>query len=260
MTRSRAVRLVGLFLLALPGAALAQELAPPEQYHLRLEYSRWSPALDSEFQNGSGERPGTLIDARDDLGVEDKKTFEARGAIQLKPGHKIRVGYTRLDYDGDVQHARRPFLYENTFYRKDSRIVSSLKGAYYAADYEFDLLKGRWGHLGGLVGAKVFDVDTVIVAPAEGKRDTSTQRAPIPVVGASMRFYVGRLSLGGEVSGLSLGKRGHLYEAGASGRFHFTERLAVGGGYRRLELRGEDEPDLIRLRLGGAHFGIEMSL
>lgn len=260
MTRARTFRLAIAAVIAGSALAGAQELAPPENFRMRIEYSRWDPTFDAEIQKGSGDRSGTLVDGKDDLGLADKRTFEGRGILKLRPGHKIRVGYTRLDYDGDVERARRPFLFEDTFYRKDSRIVTSLKGAYYAADYEFDLFKGRWGHLGGIVGAKVFDVDSVIVAPAEGKRDNGTLRAPIPVLGTSMRVYLGRVSLAGEFSGLSIGKRGYLYEGGVSGRAHLTDRLAIGMGYRRLQLRGEDSPDLIRLRMGGVHFGIEMSL
>lgn len=257
-------RTVAVLYLALPAAAAAQVpdvsgLPPYERYALRVEYRDYRPKLTGEFQKGTAEQSGTLIDVLDDLGLEDERTFEVRGGLQVKPGHKIRGSYTRLRYDGDLE-ARRNFTFDDTRYDRFARVRTTLRGAYYSAAYEWDLFKGRVGYLGLLLGAKAVDIDYVVVAPELDRRETDTLLTPFPSLGAAGRVYTGRLSLEGELSGFTLGKKGSLFEAETSIRVHLSDRLAVQGGYRRLSLRAEEGTDNANFRLGGFNFGLELSL
>jgi len=241
--------------LAAASALEAQEVYPPsEAYRLRLEYRFWHPSLDSQIREGT---QGTEVDETD-LGIGDERTFEARGALQLARGHKLRGSYARLDLDGDVEF-HRFFRFGSTEYPHYARVVTSMKGGYYTGDYQFDVFKGSQGYLGGLVGARIFDLDALLVAPAEGKREQETLRAPIPVLGITGRVYAGRVSFSGEVAGLTIGKKGHLFELQISAAGHVSDRLAVTGGYRMLALHGETDEDSLNFRLGGWHFGGEVS-
>jgi hypothetical protein len=139
-----------------------------------------------------------------------------------------------LDYDGDVI-LEAPFLFDGTFYRAGARVVTSLKGGLWSGEYQFDVVQTGSAHLGLLLGAKYLDVDSVIVQPEEGLRETGTQRAPVPVLGASGRLYLGRIN-------------------------HISDRFALGGGYRLLNVRGEDDGDLIRMRIDGFRVGVELGL
>lgn len=248
-----------LLLLALPPATTpALEVNPSERYRLRVEYWQWRPALTSTIQKGSGGEAGTSIDTKADLGLLDKKTFEIRGAWQVAPGHKLRGSYTPVEYRGDLS-VPRAFRFGGTTYTRSERVVTSLKGGYYTGEYQFDVVRSKGGYLGGIVGAKVFDLASVLVAPDSAHRESDTERIPIPVLGAAGRLYLGTLSLCGEASGLTIGKRGHLYELHGSAAWHVSDRLAVQGGYRMLSLRGEDAPDAIDLRLGGWMLGGQVS-
>ena len=64
-----------VLLLLAPAVAGAQSLPGPENYHVRGEYTRWSPGLDSQIQKGFGDAAGIVPLARflDDatLFVED---------------------------------------------------------------------------------------------------------------------------------------------------------------------------------------------
>ena len=249
-----------LFLLTTAGPLLAQQRMPPsEQYHLQGEYWRWTPDLTSTIAKGSGDVPGTLLDPKADLGFTDEKTYEFRAALQFKPGHKLRGSYTPLDYRGD-QATPRTFQFGGSTYTRTERLVTSLKGGYYSAAYEFDVVKGPQGYVGGMIGATYFDVDSVIVAADSGRIERDHERVPIPIVGVAFRRYVGRISLSGEASGLTIGKRGHMYEIMGAAALHVSDRLAVQAGYRKLELHGDRAPDLIDLRLGGWQFGAQLSL
>ncbi len=256
-------RVCGLALLALvaPPLAAAQDLGQddypgPEHYVLRVEYREFRPELTGTVQKGLG---GTEIDFIKDLKIGDKRTFEVHGALQIKRGHKLRGSYTPLNYRGDTE-LRKAFVYGNTTYDRFTRVASSLKGAYISASYEWDFIKGPKGYLGGLIGAKIFDVDTVIAAPDERQREVQTVRAPIPVLGATGRVYAWRFSFEGEFSALSIGERGTLYEFEMGTRFHISDRIAAQGGYRTLKIEAKDGADQGTLKIGGWQFGLELSL
>lgn len=252
---------VALIALSFAGAASAQDsnLPNPEKYGLRLQFREFRPSLTGEAQKGFEDKDGTVVDVKDALGIEDKRTFDARGAIQFKKGWKFRGSYTPLDYKGDTEVAAA-FTYGETRYARFDRVVTTMKGAYYSADLEWDFIKGPHGFLGAVVGAKLFDVDAALVDVSVNSREIDTITAPIPVIGMATRLYAGRFSVEGELTGLSAGSRGSALEAEASVRVHVSDRLAAMGGYRYLSLNGKDGRDQVKLKLGGWQFGLEISL
>lgn len=248
--------------LMVPAAARAQleDYPSQEKYHLRFEYREYRPKIDGTLQHGSGDVEGTPIDLLRDLEVLDKRTFEIRGAIQLKRGHKLRGSYTPLDYRGETEEARRDFIYGATEFQRFERVVSTFKGAYFAASYEYDFMKGPKGYLGAVLGARMLDLDAVVAATERGRREIDTIRTPVPVIGLSTRAYTGRMSIEGELVGFSLGSKGSLWEFETAARIHLSDRLAVQGGYRRLSIKGEDGRDNGDVKLKGWNFGLELSL
>jgi hypothetical protein len=248
--------------LALPAAARAQVEAYPsqERYHLRFEYRDYHPKLDATLQHGTSEKDGTPIDLLKDLEVADKRTFELRGAIQIKRGHKLRGSYTPLDYRGDTAEARRNFTYGATDFQRFDHVLSTFKGGYYGASYEYDFVRGPKGYFGAVLGGRLLDLDAVIASPENGKREIDTVRTPVPVLGATTRVYTGRMSVETELVGFSLGSKGSLWEFETSARIHLSDRLAAEGGYRRLSIKGEDGHDNGDVKLKGWHFGLELSL
>lgn len=234
------------------------ELPPAEQYTVRLEYRAYLPELEGKIKKG---QDGTRLDLKDDLAIDDERMFEVHGTLQLKQGHKLRGSYTPLDFQDIGDHrAPRTFTFDTTRYDRDTIIGTNLKGALYFGAYEWDFVRGEKGFLGLIVGAKYLDVDALLVAPEQGKREQDTVRAPVPVLGAVLRLYQGRVSFDGEFTGLSIGSRGHLWDVSGGVRVHFSDRLAVGGGYRYVDLEGIDEPDEIKYRTAGWQFGLELSL
>jgi hypothetical protein len=251
-----------LIALALAGTASAQDpssLPAPERYGVRLQYREYRPDLSGQTRKGSDDRDGTLVDVDDDLAIGDKRTFDVRGAIQFKKGWKLRGSYTPLDYRGDAE-ANRGFTYGETRFSRFDHVVTSMKGGCYSADLEWDFVKGSRGFLGAVVGAKVFDVDATVVNVTLNSRERDTILAPIPVVGLATRIYAGRVSFEGELTGLSAGDRGSMFEAEGSVRLHISDRLAAMGGYRYLSLDGKENKDQVKLKLGGWQFGLEISL
>lgn len=250
----RCALLLSLALVAPPGRAA--ELPAPEQYKLRVEYQEWRPDLSAELSSGL---LGTRLDLKDDLGIADERSFEVRGALQLVPGFKIRGGVTPLDYLADVR-IDRTFVFNGRVYPVSARVVSEVSGKLYSAHLEFDLLKTPVGYLGVMIGGELFDGRASIAAPQFGLIEAEELNTPVPVVGATGRLYAGRLSFEGELTGLTIGDRGHTYEMRLGARFHIVERVAVGAGYRFFKIEGRDDPDFVDFRQGGLTFGAELSL
>ena len=260
MTQTRTGLMAVLALALIGGSASAQDpdIRPPaERYRLRLHYNTYTPALTGDTRKGPAD--ADFVDFNDDLGFQDERTFDARGIIQFHRGKKLRVSYTPLDYHGD-QDAPKTFTYGTTRYERSTRVRSSVKGGYYSADIQWDFLQRRWGFLGLVVGAKAIDVDATVVDVADNVREADTYRIPIPVAGIAGRAYSQRFSVEGEISGLTAGAHGHMYDANGTVRFHLSDRLALQAGYRLLRLTGKQDNDELNLRMAGWQFGVELSL
>jgi hypothetical protein len=262
----RAVAAATLAVLALGGADITSaqdvnDLPQPEHYMLRLQYSEFRPPdVSGKIKKSAADRDdGTLLDLDDDLGIDNKRTFEVKGVIQWKPGRKFRGSYTPVDFGGTTQ-SKVTFFYGTSRYLRDTVVGSSVKGSYYSADVEWDFVRNQHGFLGAVIGAKMFDLDSVVAAPSQGIRETDSLTIPIPVIGLAGRGYLGRLSLGGEITGLSVGERGYIFDAEGSVRLHVSDRLGAQVGYRVLSVDGKDGGDRVKLKTSGLLFGLELSL
>lgn len=253
------MRKFALFLALAPFVVQAQELPVYEQYSFRAEYLEWRPSLTGLVAKGSSAAaPGTMIDLIDDLAIADDRAFEVRATLQFKPGTKLRGSYTPIDYGGEVV-ADRTLRFGDVAFFRNTPVFTTIKGGIYSADFELDLAKSSWGFFGVKVGARYLDADVVLVAPDRGERETEEFRLPIPTLGVALRLYTGRVSISGDLAGITLGSRGHMYEGDAAVRIHFSDRLAATGGYRIVKFKGEDEPDFVQFRMGGFTFGGEVT-
>jgi hypothetical protein len=234
-----------------------QELPSPEYYHVRGEYSWWWPKLGGEIQKGLS---GTITDVTDDLGVTDQSTWELRATARFGASHKLSGTYTQLDYDGDItNHAT--VRYGDQVYFEGTRLLTSMKGGYYGGQYEWDFAKGPWGFFGGVLGARLLDLDVLLVAPIEARREQESVRVWRPILGVTGRGYLGkRLSIAGTFAGLTVGSRGYALEFEATAQFHIFDRLAIKGGFRSIKVKDETDTTFIEFRNNGGTLGVELSL
>lgn len=241
--------------LAASMPALAQDLTPPfESSIVRLEGGYWRPGFDTQLQVG---QLGTLVDAKADLGINDRGRLGGALTLRLGDRHRIRATVAPLDYTGS-KLLERTVVFDGRTYSVSSQIASSVKGGYYTGAYQFGLVRSRGVEIDGSLGAKFFDVEAVVSAVDEGRRSTTTLRAPIPVVGAVGRFYGPRVGLTAAFDGLTIGKRGSLYELDVRGRVFVSRNLTAHVGFRKLSVRAEEDPDFGRFRLSGGYLGAEV--
>jgi hypothetical protein len=250
---------VGLGSTSGASAQTHERLPAAERYTVRVEYSELRPTLTGKAAKGNNGQAGTLIDLVDDLGIAKKRTFEVRGALKIGSATKIRASWVPINVKGDL-FANSTFRFGATRFARFSEVVTTVKGNYFSAAYEWDFMRSPHGLLGLLLGGRMVDVDYVVVAPGQGEREQDTLRKPLPVGGLTGRYYAGKLSFSGELSMLPAGDRGSFYEGETAARLHLSDRLAVGGGYRFFSLRGKEQVDQLNAHFSGWQFGLELSL
>ena len=119
----------------------------------------------------------------DDLGIEDERTFDARAIFKIKTRHKLRGGYMPLDYAGD-QDAPRNFTFKDTTYFRDDRVATTIKGVLWSGDYEYEFYQGTHGYVGALLGARIMDVDIVVVDVDTASVRPNRESLPSPSSGS----------------------------------------------------------------------------
>ena len=248
-------------LAGLPAAAVAQDESPPqEKYGLRVEYREYRPTATGDLMLSAPGEEGTLLDIVDDLGIEDERTFDARAIFKIKTEAQAPGGYMPIDYTGD-QDAPRNFTFKNTTYFRDDRVVTTMKGALWSGDYEYEFYQGPHGYVGALLGARILDVDIVAGGRGYGQRETDSGVSPLPVIGIEGRALRGEGQPGGRVRRPERGQPGprttsSRHPRGSTSPTGWPSRAATGSS----RPRSRRSRTSFKLRMSGWQFGLELSL
>jgi opacity protein-like surface antigen len=251
-----------LALLLAPSVAFAQaNAAPSERYTLRIEGRYWSPNPEGDVSKGFGDVPGTTLDLQQTLGLLGDSSWNGSLSLQFKQGLKLRASVTPVKFAGDTQ-APETFTFGDQTYYYNTHILTSISGYYYTGGLEWDFIKSPSGFLGIVLGASVYDGNSVLLAPETGQRQLQGGVFPIPVLGLVGRTYYGRFSIEGSLSGMTIGDRGTTYDTETGVRFHITDKVAIGGAYRIVKVKGHDSQnrDQVNFKMSGWTAGLEFSL
>ncbi len=239
----------GLFLFApaAPAAAL-----PFVEVWGELRY--WRPTLESRIVASEPGFPGTTVDPVDALGVEEEQNaFEARAGISFLGRHKFRIGYLPLSFDGD-RVITQGVTFQGQTFSVGTRVLTDLDVKILRAGYEFDFFKTPLGYLGILFEVHYFDGEARLRDSAGTQDRTVDFRVPVPVVGLAFRTYptITRIvSVGAELVGVYAGSTGHYLDGEASITFSPWPFVELTGGYRVIDLEGEEGDDSLDLFLHG---------
>ncbi|MBI4413800.1 MAG: hypothetical protein HY576_05420 [candidate division NC10 bacterium] len=238
----------GLFLFA--PAAPAAALLFAEVWG---EFRYWRPTLESEIVASVPGFPGTTVDPVSDLGLdEEQNAFEGRVGITLLGRHKFRIGYLPLSFDGD-RMVTRDITFQGVTFTAGTRVLTDLDVKILRAGYEFDFFKTPVGYLGVLFEVHYFDGEARLRNTAGTQDEKADFRVPFPVLGLAFRAYpITRiLSVGAEVVGVTIGSKGHYLDGEASVTLSPWPFVEITGGYRVINLHGEDGDDELDLLLHG---------
>jgi hypothetical protein len=240
---------VGL-VVALPSVAAAERLELDGRY--------WIPDVSARAKIEGGSRPGTAFDFGRDLGISDEPLADLRLSVFTGAHSKLRLAYAHASFEGDTI-IDQTIQFNGTDYPAMTRVVSELAVHYLRLGWiwQLPLIPGRL-NVGPVVEAKGFMVEATLKAPATAPplRETETLAIALPSAGLAIDLspYPG-IDLFAEASGLTLGDRGHVVDAEAGVRVTLLKFLAITGGYRFFEVRGEEDRSFARLRLSGPFMG-----
>lgn len=229
----RNVAVIAVFLVVVLGGSRAWAIVDVEGRY-------WFTDLNATAKVSSAGVTGTDIDFADDLGIDDKKGF-FDGRITLELGkHRIRYGYAPLKWSGS-RTLSSSVTFNGQTYSASAGVDTDLKLDYHRLAYEYDFIDTLDNRLGVIVEAKYFSGDARLAASSLGLDEKETLRAPIPTIGVAGQVGLPfLLSVGAEVTGITLGKKAYLYDAEAGVNIKPAPFVVISGGYRIFRLHVED--------------------
>jgi len=254
-------------LLVVPAAAHAQFTATPfsdpatgERYHIEASFGWWNAAPDFQIASESLGVLGTVINAVNDLGIEQKQIPELR--IVLRPGrkHKFRMDYLPMTYTANST-VHREFVFNGIKYAINLPLSTELSWKTWHLGYEYDFLYKDRGFVGIVFQAKATDIQASIQAAALG-REFARAQAPIPAIGGIGRIYVvPNISITGELDFLKIPDtideryQAHYWDFDLYGTVNFNDYVGAQIGYRSIDLGYVFEDDHGDFKAKGIYFG-----
>src|SRR5262245_41291959 len=182
-----------LAVLAVPAQAQFRprplgEPATGEQYHVEGSASLWFPAATVSASSESFGIPGTLIDFKNDLGLQDTRFADLRLVLRPTKSSKFRFQFIPVKYNASSV-LRRTLVFNGQRYDIGLPVKSTLDWRAYRFAYEFDFISKNRGYAGFIVEAKYTDVKILLDA-SPFVTEFAQARAPIPAIGGVGRFYV----------------------------------------------------------------------
>ena len=237
-----------------------------ESYHVEGAIDLWFPTSDIFLSSESLGIPGTTIDFKNDLGLQDQK-FPAFH-VQLRPSkrNKLRFQLVPIDFT-QTATLTRDVVFNGQRYSIGLPVTSSLDWKAYRFGYEFDFISRDRGFLGFIVEAKYTDVTATLTVPPTGGRvginEFDRAQAPIPAIGGIGRFYiVPNISITADITGFRLPDNvvkdasGHYVDVDIFGTLNFSNNVGVQAGYRSLDLGYAFKTDSGTFTLKGPYFGL----
>lgn len=274
MTRTRplytwAVLTTLLALLAAPASAQYRpkplnDPATGETYHIEGGADFWFPNTNILVASGGSGAlsglTGTLIDAKKDLGLTDKRLPKLQLTLRPAQSHKFRLEYIPIKYQATTTLTRN-IDFNGQRYRLGIPANTTLDWKAYRFAYEFDFVTKNWGFVGFILEAKYTDVSVRLTTPV--LNEFARASAPLPALGGIGRVYVvPNISITGEVTGFKLPDSidsrygGHYVDVDIYGTINFNDHVGAKGGYRSLDMGYLVKDDSGSFKLKGIYFGI----
>ena len=152
--------------------------------------------------------------------------------------------------------------------------TAELKTNVYAPGYQYDIIRRKRGHLGVQVQLNIVDVSGSVSAAAQvtnglphfAHRAQGSLRAPLPVAGPNIRFYLlpnsNRLFVDSNLLGMYFFGYGNFLSTFDTLGLTATKHLGIRAGYRlgqRLNINNDTNRIGLNLTQKGPIVGVEVS-
>jgi hypothetical protein len=237
---------------------------PGETYILEGAFGLWLPSANISIASGGTGAltgiPGTLIDFKKDLGLQDQGFPELHFELRPLKQHKFRLQFIPVSYE-QTATLPRDVIFNGQRYRAGTPVNSTLDWKAYRFGYEYDFIVKDRGFAGFIVDFKYTDVN--VTATNAVLNEFAEAHAPIPAIGGVGRVYVvPNVSITGEVTGFKLpsglfeDSTGHYIDVDIYGTVNFSRNVGVQVGFRLFDVGYVVKSDIGNLTLKGIFFGL----
>jgi hypothetical protein len=248
--------------------------APPPKPHViedrfRVEVMTLSADFDTDLRiDPTLATQGTLINAEDDLGLDDNKLMPL-AEITLLPGdrHLIRLSGFSLRRSAS-QVIDETIVFDDQTYRPGERVDSTLNMTSFGLTYGYSVVKTQRFDMALSFGVQIVEVEANALVRSRVVRESETGVTPLPLAGVEGRFdFNDRWSFEARVQYLSVEFDeidGSVLDARGALTWRMNPYLVFGLGYRTFEVevdsRDVDDPGLFNLKMAGPLLFMRASL
>lgn len=236
------------------------DLPTGERFVIEGQIGLWSPSAEMEIASEGLGIVGTIINFKDDLGLEDDSFPEFHVTLRPARRHKLRFQYIPINFSQSTT-LTRTIVFNGQSLPVTALVDSELNWKAYRFAYEFDFVTLPRGFGGLVIDFKYTDVRAELEIPGL-LSEFAHARAPIPTIGGIFRVYViPNVSITGEITGFKLPESliedatGRYLDVDFYGTVNITNNFGAQLGYRSLDLGYEFESDYGDFKLKGFYFG-----
>lgn len=226
----------------------------------RVEVTLLFASIDTQLRiDPSITEQGTLIDAEDDLGLDDAALMP-EAEITLLPGkhHLIRLsGFnTRRSASTIID---QEIVFDDEVYEAGERVDSELNLTLFGLTYGYRFIARDRGELTATFGLQITSVEANALVRSRVIRDAESGVAPLPLVGLEGRYdFTAHFGVEGRVQYIGANVEevdGSIMDARLSLTWRLNPNLVFGLGYRSfsvdIDSANEDNPGLVKFSFDG---------
>jgi hypothetical protein len=258
-----------LFLAAVALPCVAQEREDLDEYTIRFQ-GFWFYSVPSGSFHGTGSQ-GSL-DLQRDINFNSYSTGASLIDFKFTRKNHLTLRLVPVNQTKDLVLNRTVFFQGQTF-AAGLAASGRLQSYLVAPGYRYDIIRRRRGHVGVIAQLDLFYVRGSINATAQtlngmtftGQRASSTLRAPLPVAGPDVRYYLTnsrRLFVDANLLGMYFFGYGNFVSSTGTLGFALNRYLNFQGGYSlgsRFDIQSSTNRIGLTLAQHGAIAGVEVS-
>lgn len=267
MTRLSNIRgLTALTLLAAGAAAAQTPSYSPEpkpnviEDRFRVEVNLLGASIDTKLRvDQSLTLPGTVVDAEDDLGLDDSDLMP-QAEITLLPGkhHLLRLsGFTTRRSASKI--LEEEIFWDDEVYEPGERVDSQMDLTMFGLTYGYRFFVRDSFEIAATFGIQIASVDVNAVVRSRVIREAENGVAPLPMIGVEGRYdFTPHWSAELRAQYLTADVEevdGSILDARLAVTWRMNPYLVFGLGYRTFSIdidsRDENDPGLVKLDMDG---------
>ncbi len=218
----------------------ADERPGPITDHFSLRASFFAPSVTTaaRFDSDAG-RLGTPLSAESDLGLDDKvDQGRVELIFRLRPRHRLRFDYFKLDRDGD-RILTKPINFGNSTYNVSERVISSIGWRMIGLTYTWSVVQTKNVEIGAGLGLHIVEAQAHGDVRARNLREDGSGVGAIPTAALDGTWqFARRWSANAHAQRFSVtvsDVHGSYYDYHFDSQYRWRPNMAFGVGWTWLK-------------------------